>query len=369
MRGCIYRGTHEIGGTCIELESRGQRIVLDIGLPLDANADETPLPPVLGFIEPDASLLAVVISHPHADHYGLAHRLAPGTRLFIGEAAQHILEAANLFVPNRLTFDSVSHLADREPLEIGPFRITPYLTDHSAYDAYAVLVEADAKKLFYSGDFRGHGRKAKILDRLIEDHPRDVDVLLMEGTTIGRDGAACQTEAELQSEMERQFATTAGLALVWCSAQNVDRIVTVFKATRHTGRQLIVDMYTALVLKATGNPRIPQPGYSGLRVFLPYNQKRTVIRKELFEMANAVAPHRIYPERLAQEASESVMLFRPSIMEDLEAAGRLDNSRMIYSMWSGYLEDERQMPFLEWLSQRRIPITDVIPRGMRPCRT
>jgi ribonuclease J len=32
----IYRGTREIGGTCIELESEGCRILLDLGLPLDA---------------------------------------------------------------------------------------------------------------------------------------------------------------------------------------------------------------------------------------------------------------------------------------------------------------------------------------------
>ncbi len=33
---CIHRGTREIGGTCVELESSGQRILLDLGLPLNA---------------------------------------------------------------------------------------------------------------------------------------------------------------------------------------------------------------------------------------------------------------------------------------------------------------------------------------------
>ena len=36
----IHRGTEEIGGTCIEVESDGRRIVLDLGLPLDARDDE-----------------------------------------------------------------------------------------------------------------------------------------------------------------------------------------------------------------------------------------------------------------------------------------------------------------------------------------
>ena len=33
-----------------------------------------------------------------------------------------------------------------EALVIGPFRITPYLMDHSAYDAHALLVEADQRR-------------------------------------------------------------------------------------------------------------------------------------------------------------------------------------------------------------------------------
>jgi ribonuclease J len=45
MQVCIHRGTKEIGGTCIGIESRGHRIVLDVGLPLDVvDRDALPLP-------------------------------------------------------------------------------------------------------------------------------------------------------------------------------------------------------------------------------------------------------------------------------------------------------------------------------------
>lgn len=88
MRICIHRGTKEIGGTCVEIESQGKRLVLDVGLPLDASdPDELPLHPVKGFEAPDESLLGVVISHPHQDHYGLAHRLPEETTFLIGKAA------------------------------------------------------------------------------------------------------------------------------------------------------------------------------------------------------------------------------------------------------------------------------------------
>ena len=58
------------------------------------------------------------------------------------------------------------------------------------------------------------------------------------------------------------------MPLVWCSGQNLDRIVTIFKACRKSGRQFIVDLYTAEMLRATGNERMPQASWDGIRVFL-----------------------------------------------------------------------------------------------------
>ena len=87
----IHRGTHEIGGSCVELcSSSGKtRLIIDIGMPL-VNADMSPfdwgahhkstlpqlladkiLPSVDGLYENDnPSVSAVLLSHAHIDHYG-----------------------------------------------------------------------------------------------------------------------------------------------------------------------------------------------------------------------------------------------------------------------------------------------------------
>jgi ribonuclease J len=68
MRVKILRGAHEVGGNCIEVESSGSRIVLDVGRPLSALRDEfIPLPDVTGLLEHDSSLLGLLISHGHQD--------------------------------------------------------------------------------------------------------------------------------------------------------------------------------------------------------------------------------------------------------------------------------------------------------------
>ena len=132
----IHRGTEQIGGTCIEVESSGSRIVLDVGLPLDAPDDD------------HESLLGAVISHPHQDHFGLVKHVGSGVPVYIGEAAHNILTAASRYVPGGQAFSNPPFLSQKKPVEIGPVKVTPYLLDHSAFDAYSLLVEADDKRVF-----------------------------------------------------------------------------------------------------------------------------------------------------------------------------------------------------------------------------
>ena len=47
-----------------------------------------------------------------------------------------------------------------------------------------------------------------------------------------------------------------GLALVWCSGQNVDRVATIYRACRRTNRQFIVDAQTGEVLDSRERCRV-----------------------------------------------------------------------------------------------------------------
>jgi ribonuclease J len=359
MRICVHRGTREIGGTCVEVQAQGKRMVLDVGLPLTTNeAVSDSLPPVAGFKTPDPSLLGVVISHPHQDHYGLAARLPRGTPFLIGEAADRILRAAADFSPAGATLDLVDHLRDRQPINLPPFTITPYLVDHSAYDSYALMVEAEGRRLFYTGDLRAHGRKAGLYERLVDDPPAGVDVLLIEGTTIGRPDATkpAVTEDDLVARFMGLFEAP-GLSLVWASGQNIDRLVTLYKACRRSGREMVIDAYTAHVLRATGNDRIPQASWPGIRVFLPFTQRSRIIADEAFHLVNPLRPHRIFPEEIAREADRLVMLFRPSMTGDLDRIEGLRINRLIHSLWPGYLTEGRNDRLLAWLRGRGIAVS------------
>lgn len=357
MRLCIHRGTREIGGTCIEVESQDKRIVLDVGLPLDASdASQMPLHPVRGFESPDNSLLGVLISHPHQDHYGLAHRLPKDITFLIGKAAEAILQAADLFTPAGLTLKNVIHLQHKSPIHLGPFEITPFLVDHSAYDSYACLIEAEGKRVFYSGDFRNHGRKSKLIDQLVADPP-EADLMLMEGTTILRtDSQAYATEDELVSHFVELIKATDGLTLVWASGQNIDRLVTLFKACRQAKRTLVLDMYTSQILRSIGNQNLPQARWPGVKVFLPGSQRYRIFKEQRFDLSDYFKLYRIFPEEIPAKAAGLVMLFRPSMIRDLDGMKGLQIGRLICSVWQGYLNEERNQRLLDWTRSQSIPI-------------
>jgi ribonuclease J len=231
--------------------------------------------------------------------------------------------------------------------------------DHSAYDAYAFLIEAGGKRIFYTGDFRGHGRKGSLLDKIVQNPPHPIDALLMEGSTLGRNGNdnIYPTENELEQRFVQHFAAAEGLTLVWTSGQNIDRLVTLYKACRKTGKKLIVDLYTANILKALGNPHLPQPGWKNFRVFVPRWQRVRIKQKKRFDVVRKYAFCRIYPEELSEIATSAVMLFRPSMCNDLAQAGCLQNSTLIYSLWSGYLKEPKYDWLHPWLDERGIPLT------------
>ena len=260
----------------------------------------------------------------------------------MGAAARRIIDVSGFFTP-------LPTLGDFEPLpyssgellELGPFRITPFLIDHSAYDSHCFLVEVCGKRLFYSGDIRAHGRKSHLFNDFVAAPPQEIDVLICEGTQIGRDpDFAYPDENSVTDAMAEHFRAASGMGLVWCSGQNVDRVVSVFEAAKQSGRRLILDMYTAEVLRATGADDVPKPGQDDVLVYLPFSQKSLIKREQAFDIPKPYYPHRIYPEQLAEAASDCVMIFRPSMLRDLKKAECLNGAVLISSVWAGYLPKE-----------------------------
>ncbi|WP_259673934.1 MBL fold metallo-hydrolase [Rhizobium sp. NZLR10] len=168
---CIHRGTNQIGGSCVEMQYAGKRIVVVLGLPLDAELEATELPDIPSVHNNDGSLMGLLLSHGHRDHWGLLPKLPSTINVCLGRKTLSIMAAAAPFIPGGYApVNSVTY-EDGKPFELGPFTITPRLMDHSGFDAYGFLIEAGGKRVYYSGDIRGHGRKAALFERFVKSPP------------------------------------------------------------------------------------------------------------------------------------------------------------------------------------------------------
>ena len=319
VRIIIHRAASEIGGNCIEITNGdGARLILDAGRPLDVPEGLEPqLPVSLNLSKP---VEGVLLSHPHQDHYGLLQQLPTSWPVFSGKAAAKLIKLTSEIIHGPITH-SISPWLSGSPFQAGPFRITPMLTDHSAFDAYMIQVEIAGKKILYSGDFRTHGRKKVLVERLMSLPPKKLDALIMEGTNLGSD-KPCISESALEEQFVDLFQKTTGRVFVAWSAQNLDRTVSLYRACKKTGRTLVVDLYTAEVLEMLGeHAKIPQPGWPNLKVVITSRLSEFYRRKGREDVTKRMVKYGMSAQRLVETPGQWVVMTRHSLLGDYERKG------------------------------------------------
>ena len=341
----VHRGTREIGGSCIEIaHPDGGRLVLDAGRPLDAPEGASGLLPAT---LDRSGMATVLISHPHQDHHGLMGELPAAWPVWTGQASARLIAITGEMAREPAARALSTWTSRSGPLALGPFTVTPILTDHSAYDAYMLLVEGAGRRVLYTGDFRRHGRKAALVDALMADPPRDVDALVCEGTNLGTDKPVT-TEAALEDEFAALFRRTAGRVFVAWSGQNVDRTVTLYRAAKKTGRTLVIDLYTADVLDRIGDgARLPRAGWPNLKVVVTAGLRRMYAGRGRDEFVARMAADGVAARAVPADA---VVMLRRSLIGDYARAGLLPTKAdaFNYSMWRGYLDTPYHAEPLEW---------------------
>lgn len=356
MRLTIHRGTKEIGGSCVEVATASSRLVLDLGLPLvDGNREpfdsraalaKTPevlkaervIPPVPGLFDTDHSPPnAIFLSHAHLDHAGLIPLSRAEVPVYASAGTSKMMLAAAVFGGQKeLDRTRFREVVAGQPVRVGDFTVTPMAVDHSVYGSVAFLVEAGGKSLLYTGDFRDHGRKPGMTRDLLEYAARrTIDALVVEGTHFGGDREQSLTEHDLEGTITELVRTAPALVLATFSPLDVDRIVTLYKAARATGRTFVPDAYTAFVLHLIGRRvKVPKPAReSGIRVYFNalFERRSLPTIREKFEA------DRIELSEILAEPQKYVMAFRPS-MTGFDFGGRLPpRCRCLYGYWAGYL--------------------------------
>jgi len=365
----IHRGSKQIGGSCVEFRTDGgERILLDFGMPL-ARPDgsdwprgtmtrpikelraESVLPDIEGLYAGSApAFSALVLSHAHLDHHGLAHHVHPGVPVYGSRGTIEMLKASKLFVPDASVPTDLRALPTELAVRIGSFSVRGIPVDHAAPDSRALLVEADGERVLYSGDLRAHGRSALLFEAL-PGEAGPIDVLILEGTTVGQRKGSHGLSGEL--DVERRLCDLlkdeSGFVAVIASGQNIDRSISVCNAARASGRELVLDPYQAYILLTLKEiyPEMPQYNSPGVRVKFISSHVERLKEAGFWTLACRMArASKVTSQQLAATPGKFVYLARSSgaTVALLRYLAKTERPTVVWSQWSGYLRKGGAVP-------------------------
>ena len=339
----IIRGQNQIGGSIIEVSSKNTKIILDVGSNLDDK--EIVVPEIEGLFKGEAKYDGVLISHYHSDHEGLATKILPEIPIYMGEKSYEIHKVTREYIKKEYLKEPRTFKADEEFL-IGDIKITPYLCDHSAFDAYMFLLDCEGKKILYTGDFRSNGRKS--FEPLLRKLPK-VDALITEGTNLSNDkiGKINLTEKELEKKGIELLEGNDRPVFVLMAGTNIDRIVTFYKIANATKRLFLLDTYAGKITDTIGG-NIPNPKtFSNVRIFLTNQDK--------YEILKNYPQNKIGKNEIANK--NFMMCIRSSMKQYLENRSKefsFEGCVLFYSMWEGYKKQENMKEFLKFMEEKGV---------------
>lgn len=319
MKLCIHRGTHQIGGIAAEISTASTRILIDMGdeLSLDPNFVSAPLN-IPGVTDGNGHCDAVLFTHYHGDHTGQMLRIRPEIPIYAGALAKDIMRLSaerggqkNEALCRRI--ETIQAFSPGKPFLIGDIQITPFCIDHSACDSYLFLIEADGKRLLYTGDFRLHGVRGNVMDKILERRIGKVDVVVTEGTTVSRSEHEVVTEWDLQKRV-KAYLRQYKYVFVLCAATNLDRIFALARAVPR-GKYCICDEYQETLVETVSKH------WNGISSF--------------YEMPKLLSFKYHPPARFA-ELGGLMFVRANSKFEAIIRQYDPAQSILLYSMWDGY---------------------------------
>lgn len=403
MKITCYGGAGEIGGNKILLEAGKAKVFLDFGIPFDRGAglysgmeyvtqrDKFGLrdyfefdlvPKIEGIYSRDAlyytkmkykkpAFDAVLLSHLHSDHAGDVSDIDESIPVYLGHGANALNQAFNTIYPNFKTelTENLVEMKTGMKFRIKDIAVTPIHVDHSIPGAYGFIIETPEGNIAYTGDYRFHGFRPEMTEDFINAAAKaKIKYLITEGTRIKKDKDRIfrkkMTEADVENELCDTIKKTKGITFVQFSFRNVDRVRSLYNATKKAGKVLLANtgfMYTidnarhliSDLPKTSGNPNLKTFKKDG---DLPDEEKKTYLYQRPYLKKS------VDYKWVKKNAGDVVMFMTASELSqmiDIQPKG----GTYVFSMSDHYLEGEENEEYREclenWLDHFGIKLVQI----------
>lgn len=322
----IHRGTHQIGGCVTEIRTEKTRLLIDFGTQLPFRNGEMPEEnlEIEGVTLPgkERDFDGVLFTHYHSDHTGLLGKIREGIPLYMGKGAKEIFLLSQIHKDSQLVsrIRQIKGFTDGQPFFVGDIKVTPILTDHSAFDAYMLLFEAEGKRVLHTGDFRLHGIKGDMVIPRLEAYWGTIDLLITEGTNLSYEDPVVTSEYQL-AMAAKVLMDRYPYVFVICGSEDIDRLA-VFHQAAEKKNLFLCDPYQMSILAAAAE--------FGSRLTDLYRFDRARVYREGMEGIDTGFC-------MAVREGEHFSKMMKSYSEKHK-----EKSLVIYSMSEGYLKKHRQ---------------------------
>ncbi len=234
---------------CAALRSGEDIILIDAGMTfprkdLGSELGVNVVVPDIAFLrEHQDQVRAIFLTHGHEDHVGAVAyiiREIPvpvyGSRLTLGLVEKRLKEFG---------LDSDADLRPmhaRDQISIGSFDVEPVSITHSFPDSFAFIIECDAGRLIWTGDFKFDQTPRDGIPtdmaRLAECGEKGVLALFSDSTNSPTPGLA-PSESTVRKPLRDCFLSAQGRIVISCFSSSIHRVQTVFDLAREFGRSVV----------------------------------------------------------------------------------------------------------------------------------
>lgn len=338
----FYGGVHEIGGNKFLIEDKGTKIFLDFGMQMSKSSQYFAeflnprmcngmgdlfefglLPKLKGLYRKDYAkhmdfdgteendIDAIILSHAHIDHAAYLHYVRPDIPVYCSEATKLIMQAFQdtgsteeyiIFKENfkikenkkgdfsKCIGDSVKYprnihiFRDSENFNIDSIEVNTIPIDHSLPGVCGFLFHTSKGSIGYTADIRYHGRRSSDTERFVEMcAASNIDILLCEGTRISENFS--KTELEVERDVTDIILGTDNLVVCSYPTRDLDRLLSFYNAALMSGRDLVIDLKQAYILKLFQESQYssklyPKPTDKQIKIYIP-RKKWGLIDKDI----------------------------------------------------------------------------------------
>ena len=350
----ILRGENELTGNLIEIEYNYTKLLVECGKSLEGDKK------TLSDVEVQVLSTkydAIVISHNHLDHNGLISKVNKAIPVYMGRISLEIYKVQN----KKEDYSNYKTYYDGCPFKVGDITITPYLCDHSAPDSYMLLFENSCEKILYTGDFRSKGRKN--FNDLLDRFPSKIDMLITEHTN--QNGKKCYSEKTVENKVSELIKSTSKPVFVLCPTTNIDRIVSMYKASVKNKFEFFVDIEQEKILEIFSSSVPNAKTFKNVKVYYP---RRTKDFSGFVDVKNkSISINEI------ASLSNYLMIVKtstlPYLRKLIKLGADLNGATLVYSMWSGYKENDNMKKFLNEIESFGVNVETIHASGHADSKT